>query len=353
MNILILTAKYGMGHYTASMSLKQELENDNVNVEVIDFFEIIYPKIKNIIYGFFNFLVSKCSSVYNFFYKFMANTDKAPFKKIIRKRIGRIIKEKNADIIISTFPVCSKYISAYKKISSLDIKLYTYITDVDANKEWLTDETDAYFVASYETMRQMISYNVVKDKIKVVGIPVKSEFKEEKFEKGKNEIVVMGGGLGLIPSMETALEDLIQNKNIHVTLIAGKNQKLFNKYINKYSNMTVIGYTDEVYKYMKKAEIIITKPGGITLFEAIHSKTPIYVLYPFLKQEIGNAKFIESNGIGEVVWDRKEDVAKDILNLLETPTKLEKMGKNMQKIRNSLEKLTVIDMYRKENISRC
>lgn len=29
MNILILTAKCGMGHYTASMSLKQELENEN------------------------------------------------------------------------------------------------------------------------------------------------------------------------------------------------------------------------------------------------------------------------------------------------------------------------------------
>lgn len=45
MNVLILTAKYGMGHYTASISLKQELENENVQVEVVDFFDIIFPKI--------------------------------------------------------------------------------------------------------------------------------------------------------------------------------------------------------------------------------------------------------------------------------------------------------------------
>ena len=95
MNILILTAKYGMGHYTASMSLKQELENKNTHVEVIDFFDIIFPKMKTIIYGTFNFLVSKCSRVYNFFYKFTANTDSAPFKSIMEKRIEKLLQEKN------------------------------------------------------------------------------------------------------------------------------------------------------------------------------------------------------------------------------------------------------------------
>ena len=353
MNILILTAKYGMGHYTAAMSLKQELESENTNIDVSDFFEISYPKIKNIIYNIFNFLVSKCRSLYNFFYKFTANTEKAPFKTIIRKKIEEVIKEKNIDIIISTFPVCSKYISDYKKISNANVKLYTYITDVEVNKEWLTDETDMYFVASSDTKKQMIDYNIPNDKIKIVGIPVRKEFKQEICKKCRNEVVIMGGGLGLIPHMEKSLKKLFENQNVHVTLLTGKNQKLFNKYYNKYTNMTVIGYTNEVYKYMERANLIITKPGGITLFEAIHSKTPIYVLYPFLNQEIGNAKFIENNEIGKVVWSKTENVTQDILKLLDTPLKIEKMRKNMQIIKDNLEKLTVIDVYRKESVNRC
>lgn len=353
MNILILSAKCGMGHYTASMSLKQELENKNINVEIVDFFEVIFPKMKTIIYNTFNIFVSRCSKIYNFFYKFSARTNSAPFKRIIKKRIKKLIEEKNADIIISTFPVCSKYISAYKKITNKNIKLYTYITDVDVNKEWLTDETDTYFVASNETQEQILKYDISKDKIKVVGIPVKKEFKEKSYEKEKNEVVVMGGGLGLIPCMEKTLEDLLKNRDIHITLLVGKNQKLFEKYHNKYENMTVVGYTNEVYKYMKKAELIITKPGGITLFEAIHSRTPIYVLHPFLNQEIGNAKFIEKNEIGEVVWDKKENITQDIIELLETPSKLEKMRTNMQKIKNTLEKLTVVDVYGEECMNRC
>lgn len=113
------------------------------------------------------------------------------------------------------------------------------------------------------------------------------------------------------------------------------------------------GYTDEVYKYIEKAELIITKPGGITLFEAIYSKTPIFVLRPFLSQEIGNAKFIENSGIGKVVWDKSENRTQDILNLLQTPKLLDRMRKNMEKIRSSLEKLTVIDVYMEGNVGKC
>lgn len=347
MNILILTAQYGMGHYTASMSLKQELENEVTNVEVVDFLDIIFPSIKPIVYGVFNFLVSKCSGIYNFFYKFTANTEIVLFKKMMEKRIAKILQEKKIDMVISTFPVCSKYISAYKKSKSTKLKLFTYITDVEVNKEWLTEETDAYFVASNETKKQMIDNQVSEEKIKVVGIPVRREFKTKNFPKTKRQILMMGGGLGLIPSMEKTLKNLLKDETLHITLLTGKNQKLLKKYQNQYPNMTVVGYTKDVFKHMQKAELIITKAGGITLFEAIHSKTPLYVLHPFLSQEIGNAKFIEKNQIGCVVWNKKEEASAQILELLKTPIQLEYMRKNMQKIANSLETLNVMDIYQK------
>lgn len=347
MNILILTAKYGMGHFTAAMSLKQELESCKNQVEVVDFLDIIFPKIKMLIYGAFNFLVSRCSSIYNFFYKFTANTKFTPFKNVMKRRIEKMLEERKPDVIISTFPVCSKYISAYKKAKNVNLKLYTYITDIEANKEWIADETDAYFVASEETKQQMLDYLIPEDKIKIVGIPVKKEFKENADIKKGHEIVVMGGGLGLIPQMEKSLENLVQNQEFHITLLVGKNQKLFEKYQNRYPNMTVVGYTENVYQYMKKAQLIITKAGGITLFEAIHSKTPMYVLSPFLSQEIGNAKFIENHEIGKVEWRKNTDSTQDILKLLKTPDFLEKMRSNMQKVKDELEMLNAIDMYEK------
>lgn len=354
MNILILTAKYGMGHYSASISLKQELEKEDTNVEIVDFFEIVFPILKNVFYGMFNILVSKCGSIYNFFYKFTANTNVTPFKTLARKRVEKLIEDRNPDIIISTFPVCSSYISDYKKNKETDIKLYTYITDVNANKEWITDETDTYFVGSRETEKQLQNFDISKEKIKIVGIPVKEEFKIQEINKEKNEIVIMGGGLGIVPGIDNILNELLEKEdNYHITLITGKNKKIYKKYYNKHENLTVLGYTEDVYKYMKKANLVITKPGGITLFEAIYSKTPIYVIHPFLSQEIGNATFIETYEIGEVVWEKNKKVSEDIRLLLKTPSRLEKMRQNMQAIRNNLEKINAIDVYNQRSTSVC
>lgn len=163
----------------------------------------------------------------------------------------------------------------------------------------------------------------------------------------------MGGGLGIIPGIDKILKELVVHDNCHITLITGKNKKLYNKYYRKYENLDVLGYTEEVYKYMKKANLVITKPGGITLFEAIYSKTPIYVIHPFLSQEIGNATFIENYEIGEVVWEKGKNVSQDILSLLKTPTRLERMRENMQNIRNNLEKVNAIDVYNKRSESVC
>lgn len=353
MNILILTAKFGMGHYNVAMSLKQDLENENTHVEVVDFFDMFFPRTKSIIYKIFNILVSKCSRIYNFSYRFSANTKYTLFDKTLKKKIDELIDQKDVDIIISTFPTCSKFISSYKRKNNKNISLHTYITDIDINKEWITNETDLYFVASNDTKTQAIEQGVPESKIKVVGIPVKKEFNCNTHLKDENEIIIMGGGLGLIPHMNKTLEDLSKIENIHITLLVGKNKKLYKKYYDKYKNITVVSYTNEVHKYMNKSQLIITKAGGITVFEAINSETPIYTIYPFLIHEKGNAKFIEKNEIGTVIWKKKESIAQDILTLLRDTKTIEKMKNNMQKIKENLETTNILDIYKERISSKC
>ena len=93
----------------------------------------------------------------------------------------------------------------------------------------------------------------------------------------------MGGGLGMIPFDNNLYQNLNDMENVKVTIITGKNKKIFNKLNGKYSNIEVIGYCDKVHEYMQESDIIISKPGGITLFEAIHSQLPMFVIYPFFR----------------------------------------------------------------------
>ena len=168
----------------------------------------------------------------------------------------------------------------------------------------------------------------------------------------KKEILIMGGGLGLIPSSGDFLRSLNDNPDIKVTLIAGKNEKLLTSIREKYDHIEAIGYTDRVDYYMKKADIIVTKAGGITTFEAIASKTPLYVIKPFLEQEFGNAKYIEEHNIGRVLWNKDSDEIEDIVNLIHNDKLLETMKENMSTL---IEEFEHSDLYKdtKKEMEKC
>ena len=86
---------------------------------------------------------------------------------------------------------------------------------------------------------------------------------------------------------------------------------------------------------MAEADLIITKPGGITTFEAIATRTPLYIIDPYLEQELGNAYFIETNNIGHVVRSRDTNVACDLASFMANSSLLEAMKKNMAEISKS------------------
>ena len=248
--------------------------------------------------------------------------------------------------------MCSKYISAYKELRVCKQPLFTYITDITVHDEWIADKTDLYFVGDESTENALISKGVPAEKIVVSGIPVKRVFKsafedaalksQEKadgsLEKDdlemhtKKRLLIMGGGLGLVPGGSRLLKRLNEETCFEVTLITGKNRSLEKRARRKYKNINVVGFTDKIADYMAAADLVLTKPGGITTFEAIASRTPMYIADPFLEQEMGNARFIESKNIGRVVWSRDCDVASDIIIFLKDTALIDTMKENMAKL---------------------
>ncbi|MFD3155699.1 glycosyltransferase [Haloimpatiens sp. FM7330] len=347
MNILILTGKFGMGHCSVASTLKQDIEDRYIdaNVSVHDIFECISPKYYNIIYKFYGLMINKASLIYNAHYKFTYSNKKSNliFQNYFIAKIEKLIDEKNADMIICTLPFCSEIISAYKKKRGSDLPLITCITDVTTHVEWISPNTDAYIVPSYSIKMKLISKGVPRDIIYVNGIPVKKQFRNinrnnviEGNERDKR-LLIMGGGLGIIQLKNDFIKKINGLNNVKTTIITGNNTKLYNELINKYENIEVIGYTDKVYKYMGQADIIISKAGGVTLFEAINAELPILVIRPFIGQEIDNAHFIENEKMGEIIWNKSEDVYIKVKNLINNKLKLKSMSLNMKKLKQTFK----------------
>lgn len=342
MNILILTGRFGMGHCSAAKALEEEIrqKDPEANIYTVDVIDYFFPKIGRLIYGGFHLMVSKCSFIYNFLNYFTENYMQLPVGHGFVKKMERLLKKCDADVVAAMFPICSQYVSAYKEKMGSEVLLYTYITDISVHEEWIAKHTNLYFVGARRTAESLMARGVEKEKIRISGIPVRTCFKRTVSSNRwhvKKEVLIMGGGLGLIPFSDNLLDWLNGDPKVHVTVITGTNRKLKERLEEKYPSMQVLGYTENVDDYMRRADLIVTKAGGITTFEAIYCGMPMFVIRPFLEQELENAIYIEEEGIGKVLWNEEDNAVMELQELLERPKELERMEQNMAKIRSKFE----------------
>ena len=103
----------------------------------------------------------------------------------------------------------------------------------------------------------------------------------------------------------------------------------------RWENIQVEGYTNRVWEYMSRADLIVSKPGGITLFETIFAQVPIFTWPPTLQQERGNASWLVQEGIGWVA-DR-QDCAGEIREILMDRQRLTGAAARMRRIKERLE----------------
>lgn len=98
-------------------------------------------------------------------------------------------------------------------------------------------------------------------------------------------------------------------------MIAGRNKKLQGYLIEKYPDIRTIGFTNELNKYLSWADLVLSKPGGVSVFESIYVGTPFIAVYPEYEQEIDNANYVLENKIGAVVW-KGESVENRIISII-------------------------------------
>lgn len=307
MNILILSGKFGMGHWIAAESLQQQLLRGfpEAAVEVVDFPAYAMPKLSQAMYKGFNLMVFHGSSIFNTYYKFtsLGHSDARPIMEgTFFNRLSELFGEKHPDVVLATHPLCAQLVSRFKEKMNLELPLITCITDVTAHPEWINRNTDCYLVPSGEVRQKLAEKGVNPESVCVTGIPVREEFRQlshDNMKKGK-ELLIMGGGLGLLPKDVQFYETLNALPEVHTTIITGHNRKLYERLRGRWEHIQVIGYADRVWDHMAKADLIVTKPGGITLFEAIFARVPVFTWQPVLLQEKNNARWMKEQGIGWV-----------------------------------------------------
>jgi len=347
-NILILTGNFGMGHISAANAIAEQILSgcSGAAVAVEDlFFQMCKSEKYN---SPFRFFVFYAKSLYNFFYKHTDNADKfskLPLSTYFIQALQSLIEKSGADIIISTLPICSRVVSDYKRLKGSTLPLITCITDISSHCEWINPYTDYYLVAAPQVREELIRKGVEPCRIIVSGIPVRGEFSKPRTVPSpadRQKLLIMGGGLGLVPKSESFYVELNRLSGVKTTVITGSNAKLYQALAGKYENIEVLAYVENVPDYMKNADLFLSKPGGISIFEAISVNLPMLIIPPFLQQEKRNGNFILENQLGSVLPEDPKLWVDAIRDMLGDKERMSRIKENMAKYKNGLDGTALI-----------
>ena len=220
------------------------------------------------------------------------------------------------------------YLKRNKKINS---RLVTIITDFGVHPYWIEPGTDIYIVASVFTEDQLLARGIGKEKIKVLGIPIRSDFANTKKKQNSGfRVLLITGSFGF--SFIDKIVEILHN-DLNLSVVCGNNRRLFNHLSKKnYRNVDYFGFTKEMPKIMSESSMIITKPGGLTIAEALAMELPMVLIKGIPGQETENARILVSSGCAIKASHFGE--LKDILiELTQNPDKLNFIIRNIQKMK--------------------
>ncbi|REJ78038.1 MAG: hypothetical protein DWQ47_16960 [Acidobacteria bacterium] len=241
-------------------------------------------------------------------------------------------------IVVSVHPLTQHIFARILRELNLkdQVPLVTVVTDPCYGfwKGWACDDVSLYLVANGEAKRQLVDYGVDPAKIKISGMPIRPEFRpaDEKdakaarsaygLDEDKFTVFVNAGYVGGVKMLKILRELIAGEIDVQAIFLAGKNDELKSKAEEVAKNarfpVKVIGYSEEVERLMQAANVMVSKLGGLTTFEAVACNLPIIAdaTTPPMPQEAGTVDLVSRRGAC-VMLNKTSDIVPIVRNLVE------------------------------------
>lgn len=344
--ILILTASIGSGHIKAAEAIEIELRRllPDAEITTVDFMDSRISRIHWFMKKFYLVMLAFVPNLYDVFYKLSGGSSggtlvQNAFAYVMMPAMKKLVRRCEPDLVLCTHPFPEGAASLLKRRHKENYHLAAVMTDYSLHQIWLYPAVDRYYMATEEMRMGMIGHGFAVDTLMVPGIPVASVLQEMQdkqgvrralaIHEGQPAVLLMGGGLGL-GGIEANLKDLERiEKRLTLLVVAGRNERLKGRVQEmgavSHHQVLVWGYTDQVHFLMRAADLLITKPGALTISEAFVLGLPMLLHDPIPGPETENAIYATRHGAA--VWlHPREDLARAVKNLLHGDA-LQKMSK--------------------------
>jgi 1,2-diacylglycerol 3-beta-galactosyltransferase len=342
-NILILTADYGYGHRSTANAIAQALQETHgkdCRIEIINPLDDPHaPAFLREDQSAYDRLVREMPDLYKLGYqvgetRLAGGLVNSTFTLMLFNVLREIIRQKQPDVIVCTYLFYQGILSAVFAIDKNHIPVLTVVTDLaTVNHLWFHPVADLCLVPTQTVYNLAIEAGLPPEKVKITGIPVRTEL-----SRGNEDRVSLRLSLGWRPDLFTVLAigskriehlyDSVRALNhsglpVQLVVVAGGDDELYRRFQDTewHVETHLYNYVAEMGTFMRSANCILSKAGGLTVSEGLACGLPLILIDVIPGQETGNANHIVSGNAGALAQDPIE-VLETVCHWLENDRRL-------------------------------
>jgi processive 1,2-diacylglycerol beta-glucosyltransferase len=253
------------------------------------------------------------------------------------RKMKAMLKKHKPVVVVCTQAAPAMAMAVEIRSGRLRVPHVGVFTDFGVHTYWLQPEIDLYLVGHEDVKQEMIRRGIDASRIHVTGIPIRTKFGETtaaatarqrlKLHPTKRTLLLMGGGHGLGP-----MPDIVHSLKtlpfpFQAMIVCGRNRSVYRKVMKAVDgspDFHVHGFVKDTALLMSAADLLITKPGGLTCSEALAKQLPLVLTTPIPGQEERNVRFLTKHNAARLA-QTPEDLLHIVMDLLRHPKKIEAM----------------------------
>lgn len=324
-SVLILHATAGAGHTRAAQAIAAALQPSGRSFRVVDTLECTSALFRRMYVKSYIDLVQKAPELWGYLYDKL-DVMREPRSRRVRARLAfdklnarsfkTLLAETDPEVIVCTHFLPLELLADLKARGKLSTPVHAVITDVSPHAFWVYPEIDFYHVATPAAARELIREGIPAERISVTGIPIDPVFahsmpaKVARAKLGlpeKPTALLLSGGFGVGPMKQMLASFEGRPSALSLVVVAGKNaalEKECKAIAGKLpGSVKVFGFVSNMHDLMDAADLIVTKPGGLTTTEILAKGKPMALVAPIPGQEQRNCEYLLETGAAVRLYD--------------------------------------------------
>lgn len=327
------------GHHQVADALEAHIlqQDPHACVEKIDIFHHTWPRLERVVAKCYLTWIQQYPESYSRFYKKNFNAKDyqvrlfQPFEYMMQQALEEIILEKQPEAVICTHSFPSHAVSRLKLEGKIQVPIINAYTDFFAGGVWAKEGIDLHLTPSTHVAQLLKEqFQVSDDKIVISGIPIHPEIHPVRTRTINQplHILIAGGNSGL-GNIKSLVNQCIGLSNTQFSVLCGNNKKLLKELQNlSLPNVTPLPYIadrKQMNALYDQVDAVISKPGGVTVAEAISKKIPIFIESVLPGQEQINMDYLVPAQLVFPITDRAHSLL-EVYSMLHNKGEMEKFA---------------------------